>query len=177
LFKKGWDKTREVKAAALCNDRKYGKEAVKGILDRLVVIDSLKINYIVVNKEGIINERFKKAPYGIAYNYFTGELLKQLIFTDKFYEANLTYDKRNKETHANKPFIEYLNTLILGESFENNINAEFKLQGNDSNKCYGLLAADFFSWSLFRKYEFGDDGFCNLFSHKIGRKIEWYIIK
>lgn len=177
IYSAGWNKSREVKAYDIFNDRKFGQPWFEKIFGCLTNIGSLKVNYIVVRKKGLESETFKKAPYGIAYNYFTGRLLSELIFEDKIYSANLTFDKRNKETHDNKPFKEYLLTQINGKAFEEGLDVEFVLRPEDSQFCYGLIAADFFSWGIFRKIEYGDETYFDLFSSKIHRRQEWYIKK
>jgi len=40
-----------------------------------------------------------------------------------------------------------------------------------------LLAVDYISWAIYRKFERRDDYFYQLFEHKINHKIEWYIKK
>ena len=175
FIKKGWDKTKEFKAYELHKNRRFGKEAVSNVLASLVSIPSLEISYIVVNKEKITNQSFRKAPYGTAYNYFTGVLLSEMVFQDGFNSIHLIYDKKNKETHENKHFREYLETKILGMALENDTAVNLLIEGHDSAKCYGLLAADYFSWAIFRKFEYGDEHFFNLFSHKLKRRREWYI--
>jgi len=175
FIRKGWNKTKEPKATLLYKNRKFGPQAISKVLTTLVTIPSLEVSYIVVNKQKISNQSFRNAPYGTAYNYFTGVLLSELIFLDGFDEVHLIYDKRNKETHENKHFREYLQTNIIGTALEKNLNVNFLVEGNDSALCYGLLAVDYFSWAIFRAFEHGDSQFLDLFSHRFKRKREWYI--
>ena len=139
------------------------------------ILPTLGISYIVVNKARIINESFRTAPYGTVYNYFTGILLSEMMFQDNLHEIHLIYDIRNKETHTNRHFQEYLQTKIYGMALENNININMIIQGEQSHKCYGLLAADYFSWAIFRKFEHAADSFFRLFENKLNRRREWYI--
>lgn len=173
FIEKGWDKTKEIKAVELY--RKFGANAVKKVITSLVSIPSLEISYIVINKDRIEHQSFRNAPYGTAYNYFTGVLLSKLIFEDNFHNIYLIYDKKNKETHENKHFKEYLKTKLFGTAFEENINIDFSVDGGDSHKWYGLQAVDYFSWAIFRRFESGDQRFFNLFSERIRRRREWYI--
>lgn len=175
LIKRGWDKKIEIKATTLYNYKKFGIQSIKDILEALIKIPSLEVSYIVVNKENINSDSLTTAPYGIAYNYFTGVLLSELVFLDGMHDIHLTYDKRNKETHANKPFREYLQTTILGKAFESSIKVNFVLEGKESNMSYGLKAVDFFSWSIFRKFERNDDSLFNIFRSKLKRRREWYL--
>lgn len=171
----GWNKRKELKANSLNRDRRFGRTAVSSVLNTLITIPSLEINYIVINKEMITNQSFRQAPYGTAYNYFTGILLSDIVFRDGFNDAYLIYDKRNKESHKNQHFQEYIETKIFGTALENNINVSFSLEGGESHKHYGLLAADYFSWAIFRKFEHNDDFFFELFKDKLGCRREWYI--
>ncbi|MBA7491568.1 hypothetical protein ES702_02116 [subsurface metagenome] len=175
FIKRGWDKSKEIKAFNLYKYKKFGEKAILDVISSLIKINSLEISYIIVNKEKIENLSFRNASYGISYNYFTGVLLSELIFDDEFYEVSLIFDKRNKESHQNKYFKEYLETKIFGKSLEKEINVKFGLAGYDSKDVYGLKAVDFFSWSIFRKFEHSDNRFFNLISKKLKRKREWYI--
>lgn len=177
LVRKGWHKTKEVKAADLFRDGRFATEAVAEVLRTLTTIGSLEVSYIVVNKQKINHQPFRQAPYGISYNYFTGVLLSELVFEDKFHRIRLNYDVRNKEMHKNKHFKEHLETKIIGTALEKDIPIELSIHGFDSSCCYGLSAADFFSWSIYRKFEHADARFYDLFAHRLKRRREWYIAK
>ena len=58
---------------------------------------------------------------------------------------------------------------------EKEININFCLEGLDSKDVYGLKAVDFFSWSVFRKFEYSDNRFFNLILEKLKRRREWYV--
>ena len=175
FIKSGWDKRRELKAAEVYKNRKFGPKSITDILQVMIPIESLRISYLVVRKEGITYPSFRSASYGIGYNYFTGTLLSELVFTDNMHELQLIYDRRNKESHPNKHFREYLETKIYGTALEQNIDVNMTIQGDDSQKSYGLRGLDYFCWSIFRKFESGDDSYYRLFKHKLLRKREWYI--
>lgn len=175
FIRNGWDKTKEIKASVLHKNRRFGASSVFRVLSALMQLNSMKISYLVVNKNNIINQAFRDAPYGIGYNYFTGILLSELVFNDNICDFQLTYDEKSKETHPNKRFIEYLQTKIYGSALENDTHVTFTLIRGKSHESYGLRAADFICWSIFRKFEYGDDRFFNMFSQKILRRREWYI--
>ena len=147
------------------------------ILQALLAIKSLDIHYIIINKHKINNQSFRNSSYGISYNYFTKIILTELIFQDNFLDIDLIYDLRNKETHAKKHFKQYLETEILGLSLENEKPVTLSIEGLHSKQCYGLMAVDFFSWSVYRKFEYGDDRFYTLLANNLGRKREWYLDK
>ncbi len=177
LVRSGWRRTKEVKAADLFRDSRFAAPAVTEVLQTLLKIPSLQVSYIVVNKHNIRHQPFRNAPYGIGYNYFTGVLLSELIFDDGFRNIRLNYDIRNKETHKNKHFKQHLETSIIGTALEKDASIEFSIQGFDSSCCYGLSAADFFSWAIFRNFEHDDRRFYNLFAHRLKRRRHWYLNK
>lgn len=177
FIKNGWGKGKEIKAYDLFKNKKFGAESIEEVVQSLLKIESLEISYLVVNKDKIINEAFRRASYGIAYNYFTGVLLSELIFEDNFHEIYLIYDVRNKETHNKRHFKEHLQTKILGIALEKEVSVKLQINGLASDNCYGLLAADFFSWAIFRMFESSDNRFYNLLEGKFKRRREWYIKK
>jgi hypothetical protein len=175
FIRNGWDKTKEIKASELYKDIRFGASAVFRVLNALMQLNSIKISYLVVNKNNIKHQAFRDAPYGIGYNYFTGVLLSELVFQDNICDFQLTYDEKNKETHPNRRFVEYLQTKIYGSAFELDRNVAFTLKRGRSHESYGLRAADFICWSIFRKFEYSDNRFFDVFSQKILRRREWYI--
>ena len=64
----------------------------------------------------------------LTYNYFTGVLLSELVFKDQISSFMMMYDERNKETHPNKRFEEYLQTKLYGTAFESDTNIAFTLR-------------------------------------------------
>jgi len=174
-IKKGWDKNREFKAFDLFKDKRFGYQAITDILNEITSIDTLQISYLVVKKDNIKNKTFRDAPYGTGYNYFSGVLLSELVFIDNLTDIQLTFDKRNKETHPNRHFREYLETKIYGIALEKDIDVSLAIQGADSQQSYGLQAVDYCSWSIFRRFESNDDRFYNSLQSKLLRRREWYI--
>lgn len=174
IINAGWNKTKEIKASKINSSRRFGQVAIRRIIEKLIGIDSLEVSYIVVNKDRMTYPPFRNSPYGIPYNYFTGLLLSELIFYDNIHDVHLIYDKRNKETHSNRHFREYLVTKIHGNAFEQNIEVRLQIEGQESHRCYGLAAVDYFSWAIYRKFEYDDPSFFRLFAQKIKRRREWY---
>jgi hypothetical protein len=175
IIKNGWDKYTEIKAYTLYYHKQ--NKPVEDILKALMTIESLRVHYIVVNKDKIKNESFRNSSYGIGYNYFTKIILSELIFQDDLSEIDFIYDLRNKETHAKKHFKQYLETEIFGMSLEQNKTVKLSINGLQSDKCYGLMAVDFCSWGLYRHFEHGDDRFLSIIKDNLGRRREWYLDK
>jgi hypothetical protein len=173
--KQGWHKSREPKAYEVFKHPGFGTEAVCEVLRTLVGIETLEVSYIVVNKTRITNRSFRSAPYGTAYNYFTGVLLTELVFDDGYRTAHLVYDRKNKETHENKHFREYLQAKIAGTALERDVDADLTIEAGDSHNCYGLLAVDYFSWAIYRRFEHGDSRFFDLIEGKLKRRRQWYV--
>lgn len=175
FIRAGWNKNREFKAFDLYRDKRFGYLAIIDVLNVITSIDSLQVSYLIVKKDNITNKSFREAPYGTAYNYFSGILLSESVFIDNITDIQLTFDKRNKETHTNKHFREYLETKIYGSALEKDINVTMTIQGADSQQVYGLQAVDYCSWGIFRKFESNDNRFYSLLQAKFLRRREWYL--
>lgn len=175
FIKRGWPRGQEFKATSLFARRTFGGDTIRNLLASLASISSLEVSYIVVNKSKLTNQAFRDAPYGTAYNYFCGVLLSELIFNDGLSNVHLIVDQRNKETHKRKHFQEYLQTTICGKALEKKVDVTLDIQEMESHKCHGLLAVDYFSWAIFRKFEHGDTRFFNMFKANLKRRREWYI--
>lgn len=173
FIRSGWPKGREFKAYTLYDT--FGSGAIDRMLTTLVSVPSLNVNYIVIKKPNITNQSFRTAPYGTAYNYFAGVLLSEMVFDDGLQNVHLVYDLRNKETHQKKHFREYLETKIFGTALERRVNANITMEGGQSHKHYGLMAVDYFSWAIFRKFERGESRFFDIFKGVVKRRREWYI--
>jgi len=173
FIKQGWDRGHEPKASAVYH--RLGAKAMHEVLCTLVGVETLEVSYIVVNKTRITNRSFRSAPYGTAYNYFTGVLLTELVFEDGYRTAHLIYDRKNKETHENKHFREYLQAKIAGTALERDVDADLTIEAGDSHNCYGLLAVDYFSWAIYRRFEHGDSRFFDLIEGKLKRRRQWYV--
>lgn len=101
----------------------------------------------------------------VVYNYVTNILLDR-IFTKKIVPPNkpieLIASRRETNKFLNENFKDYL-TKQVRDNHKGNIKISIKTPGEEK----GLQAVDFLSWSLFRKYEKGDDSYYNLFKSKI----------
>ena len=109
------------------------------------------------------------------YNYFAGVLLCGLIQKLQIDDIDLVYDLRNKESHSEKHFTDYLHAKILGQAFETQTSMSLRIAGRESHMDRGLGAADFFCWSVFRQFEHADRQFMNDFRGKVAFKKGWYL--
>ena len=175
LIDNGWDKKTEPKASVIYKHKAFGGDWIRRFIQSLSNVPSLGISYIIVNKSKIENESFRNSPYGTGYNYFCKLLLSELIFKEGYNDIYLIFDKRNKETHSNRHFKEYIQTEIRGMALENKQEIDLSMEGLESQNCKGLLAVDYYSWAIYRNFEYKDSTFFRMFEKSIVKKIEWYI--
>jgi predicted HNH restriction endonuclease len=69
----------------------------------------------------------------------------------------LTASKRETSKELNEKFINGIEKY-----FENKVSVEIQIPQNEK----GLQVVDFCSWSVFRKYEYGDDSFYEVYKEK-----------
>jgi hypothetical protein len=184
LYRAGWPREIEIKAATLHNlshDKKIssqlttpinGDSVISKLLINMTQVCSPEVYCIAVNKQKITNRSLRCAEYGIAYNYFSKELLLPLIL--HLGNCELIIDQRSKETHFRKRYDEYLKSTIVGEAFDKGIEVSFSIAHSDSRSVYGLQAIDYYCWALNRYIAHNDRRFFDLFSWNIKRLKKWY---
>lgn len=181
LIRHGWPKDIEIKASSLFDARrnpriptsfKYKHDAVTPLTSILTKLSScqIEVDYISVKKERL-TENLKTAPFGIIYNYLAGEVLKYRLANS--IQVRLIVDAQNTEVHVGKHFNGYIETVAFQV---NETLRRFNIQHLESHKVAGLRAVDYFSWSVFRKFEFGDSRFYDLFENSLNRGNcqEWF---
>lgn len=185
LHKRGWPRELEIKAYNLHGLHKnpripanlqsaiVGDDLITNILARLCRSCNPEIDYIVIRKNGLTSTSFRAANSSIAYNYFAGKVLSRPVKESG--NCRMCPDPRNKETHSKKRFKEYICTKLHEEAFDQGRNLTVTVQSPPSHLEPGLQAVDFFAWSVFRKYEYGDDRFYEIFKNKIAERKTWYI--
>jgi hypothetical protein len=185
LYKLGWPKQIEIKASILhglkrnkqipqtVKEKIDGDQFIKDVLLTLKNSCSPRVDYIAVKKGGLTDDAFRRAPYGITYNFYAGKILVPLIL--EYRDCHLTVDKRNKEMHHQKYFTGYIETKARGDAFEKGIDVtSIEIKHGESDIEYGLQAVDFFSWSIYRKISYKDLRFLELFKDLVRIKEEWY---
>jgi hypothetical protein len=175
----GWPINLEIKGTSLWGCEKKTEiplvirekriEHLKQIITRILEADCGP-SYAIINKSGLA-PHLRDAPYGIAYNYFTGNLLCKMYDGRINGPVTLIVDQRNKETHHQMPFDGYVKTRVISDCSHGH---PFSVLHEDSSKWLGLQACDFISWGLFRHYEHGDSQFRDLIRPKIGIRDNWY---
>ena len=184
LYNSGWPKSEEIKASTLhqlnCNIKQRqrlgvsidGDDYIEEIITSIINSFAPRIDYFALNKTNIIDESFKRSPYGIAYNFFSSKLLCPVVLDLK--ECKIFPDPRNKETRPKLKFAEYVKREIIWGAQENKIRASFTFHNLPSHTHPGLFSVDFFSWSINRFFAERDDRFFNRFKHLIVKGIRWY---
>ena len=184
LYKLGWPRDIEIKAFALHNLRRNreikqllsspinGDNYIQEILTSIKNSCHPRIDYLVINKDGIEDESLRSADYGIAYNFFAGKFLCPLVKELKI--GKLFVDPRNKERHSKKHFEGYIKTEIIKMTVNSEIEIQFDIQQPYSHMNLGLQAVDFFSWGIYRFFANNDSRFYDLFSDLIGSEQKLY---
>lgn len=101
----------------------------------------------------------------VLYNYVANILLdriysKRLIPVDR--KVELIASKRETNKFLNENFKNYLNNQM-----KNRHKIDIVVQIKSPSQEKALQIVDFASWAIFRKYEYGDDGYYNLIKNKI----------
>jgi len=101
----------------------------------------------------------------VLYNYVANILLdriysKKLVPTGK--KVELIASKRETNKFLNENFKNYLNNQM-----RNRHKIEVSIQIRTPSEEKTLQAADFVSWAIFRKYEYGDDSYYHIIKNKI----------
>lgn len=101
----------------------------------------------------------------VLYNYVTNILLDR-IFSKRFVPETkkiiLIASKRETNKFLNHNFSSYLNRKVT-----NTHNIKFTVYIKTPADEKSLQVVDFVSWAIFRKYEYGDEGYYNLIKEKI----------
>ena len=101
----------------------------------------------------------------IVYNYVTNILLDR-IYSKKLIQSKskimLIASRRETNKFLNENFRDYLNRQVKNR---HKIDIEVKIKTPSEEKV--LQAVDFVSWSIFRKYEYGDESYYNAIRNKI----------
>ena len=132
------------------------------LLQRLVEKDC-DIMSIYLNKSKVYTKLHNEKA--LLYNYVVNILLDR-ICTRKIIDISQRVDliASRKETNKflNQNFKEYLSSSV-----KNNHKLNLKIEIKTPYEEKSLQAADFVSWSLFRKYEHGDESYYNIIKQKI----------
>lgn len=179
LYNAGWPKSLEIKGTTVWGSP-HNPQISKAISDRRVQImqeilqsicsGPVHLLYSIVNKQHI-SPHLKAAAYGIAYNYFSGNLLCKGYPGSFAGPIELVVDQRSKETHNKDKFDGYIETRLVGDC---NHSEYLNISHKESHDVAGLQAVDFMSWALFRHHEHNDSQFLPIVQPRIVLKDDWY---
>lgn len=129
----------------------------------LLAQKEIKILTIYLNKNKVYTKLQDQKD--VLYNYVTNILLdrictKKLIPIDK--KITLVASRKETNRFLNLNFKNYLKNQAMNT---HKINLEIEIKTPAEEKA--LQAADFVCWSIFRKYEFGDDSYYEVIKGKI----------
>lgn len=179
LYDLGWPRTTEIKGTSLFGSHRNNNVPKQISNDKVTHIERIlakilnscsAVHYAVIRKSAI-TLNLRKAPYGIAYNYFAGNVLCKIHGGRIREDITLIVDQRNKETHQHMPFDGYLQTRLIGDCQH---EYAFNIKHEESHAWHGLQAVDFISWGLFRFYEHDDKRFKQIIDYKIVIRDSWY---
>lgn len=101
----------------------------------------------------------------VLYNYVVNILLDR-IFTAKilrdYKKLELVASKKETNKFLNENFTNYLNSQA-----KNRHQIELSITIKTPSEEKSLQAVDFISWSIFRKYEYGDESYYEIIKNKI----------
>lgn len=133
------------------------------LLKRLVENDNCVVMTIYLNKKKVFTKLQDEKQ--VLYNYVTNILLdriytRKIVSSDK--DMELIASRRETNKFLNENFKEYLSRKIKGT---HNCKMKVSIKTPYEEKC--LQVVDFVSWSIFRKYEKGDDSYYNIIKKMI----------
>lgn len=118
---------------------------------------------IVLDKSRVYTKMQNEKP--ALYNYVANILLDRL-FTRKpvpmDHPVTLIASQRETNRFLNENFKDY-----VSRQMKDNHQIELKIEIATPSQEKALQVVDFASWAIFRKYEMGDDSYCNLIKEKI----------
>ena len=104
----------------------------------------------------------------VLYNYVANILLDR-IYTKKIIPIKnrifLVASRRETNRFLNDNFKNYLDNQIKNRH-QGKLEINIKVPSEEKV----LQAVDFVSWAIFRKYEYGDDSYYNIFKNKIAEE-------
>lgn len=132
------------------------------LLSKLAQKD-IKVMTVYLNKSKVYTRLHKEKD--VLYNFVTNILLdrictKKLIPKDR--RINLIASRKETNKFLNENFKNY-----LAAQAKNNHKLDITIEIKTPYEEKSLQAVDFLSWSIFRKYEYGDESYYEIIKDKI----------
>lgn len=175
ILRAGWPDNIEIKAARLFGapkDRripksfKYKQDTAHLLSDVIGKIARTidHIDVAVVRKE-MVYDHLRRLPFGVLHNYYCGQILVPAIL--QYSTVEVFVDRRSKEKHSLKHFDGYIETKVYEKAFEEKKLVQLNICHEESHRVYGIAAADYVSWAVFRRFESRDSRFWELVKNKV----------
>ena len=135
--------------------------SVKQYFYRQVSSIPFNIYTVILNKKKYVDEL--KENKSRVYNFTTHLVLKKMPLEQAQTKITLTVDRSKS-----KPEIREFDTYLFNQ-LESRIppSVPFDIYHDYSHENKGLQAVDLFAWGIFRKYEFGNTEWYDLFKERI----------
>jgi hypothetical protein len=124
---------------------------------------------IILNKERVFPNLQTKAGKKKLYNFLAHFIIEKLPLRTTFTNVRLIVDK-SKNREEIRDFNLYMENQLQGLL---PLNTGFNVDHLASENSAGLQAADLFCWGIFKKYEFGECKWYNVYSSKIRYETEY----
>lgn len=128
---------------------------------------------VILNKERVDSHLCTKAGKSKLYNFLARFIIEKLPLRTTFTNVRLVVD-RCKNREEIRDFNLYVQNQIEALL---PLNTGLKIEHLNSQESPGLQAADLFCWGIFRKYEFEDTQWYNVYSDKIRYETEYLPVK
>lgn len=142
---------------------------IKKYFLRNIQRDDWEIYALALNKIRIEKHLQTKKDKKKLYNNLSTFLLEKLPFTEAVLNVELVVDRsKNKEEirDFNQYLINNLKSLLP-------MNTTFNISHLTSEQSAELQAVDLFCWGIFRKYEYNDTQWYDMFKHKVKFETEY----
>jgi hypothetical protein len=139
----------------------------KKLLKELAELD-IEIRCLVLRKEKVY-PRLRDVKFRL-YNYVAGKILPGALAFNR--NVHITMDRLSQKKIIREDFDSYIRARIEERTFFP--KTRMKISHLNSKNSPGLQACDFVSWSIFRKYETGDETYYNLIERRIKEEYELF---
>ena len=129
-----------------------------------------EIYTVILNKERVFPNLQTKTGKKKLYNFLARFILEKLPLRRIFTNVRLVVDKsKNREEirDFNQYMVNHLQALLP-------LNTGFEVDHLSSENNTGLQAVDLFCWGTFRKYEFDDPGWYEIYRSKVRYETEYF---
>ena len=125
---------------------------------------------VILNKERVQSNLRTAIGKSKLYNFLARFLIEKLPLRRTFTNVRLVVD-RSKNREEIRDFNQYVKNQIEGLL---PLNTGLMVEHLNSQESSGLQAVDLFCWGIFRKYEFDDPGWYEIYRSKVRYETEYF---